>query len=188
MKITKRKDPKYPIRVTLSTGESIKVPRQGKFSTAWLRRHGCPFVSLYEVLQWLGIDTSKKYPLHLWKWARNNLTKYMGATLRMKGEVAMTKHFTKGKAHVKFYAPKDITTDRMKRFLKAGSFIIITRRKPSIHYYVVFMDKGKIYAFNYTGGGNCRRYSAKFLVSTKCRNKNYGGMIVITKKTKKAKK
>lgn len=186
MKITKRKDAKNPIMVTMTDGTEIIVPRQGKFKTKWLRKHGCPFVSLYEAMQFTGVHgTSVK---GLWQWALKHAGKYMGATLHMKGEVALTKHFTKGKAHVKFYAPKDITTDRMKRFLKAGSMIIITRRKPSIHYYVVFMDKGKIYALNYRGGGKCKRYSAKFLVSTKCKNKNYGGMIVITKKKKKAKK
>lgn len=186
MKIIKRKkDKKYPIKVVLSTGEVIKVPRQGKFSTKWLRKHGCPFVSQYEVLQWLGIDTSKKYPLHLWEWAKKKCGKYMGATLRIRGVLAELKHFTEGKAHVKLFAPKSIKTKNMKRYLKAGCMIIITRRKPSIHYYVVFMDKGKIYALNYTGGGNCRRYSAKFLVSTRCKNKDYGGMIVVTKKRKK---
>lgn len=182
MKIIKRKDKKYPIAVKLSTGETIKVPKQSKFSTPWLRKHGCPFVSQYEVLQWIGIDTSKKYPLHLWKWAKAKCGKYMGATLHIRGVLAELKHFTKGKAKVKYFAPKDITTKRMKKYLKAGCMIIITRRKPSIHYYVVFMDKGKVYTLCYKGGGNCKRHSVKFLVSTKCKNKNYGGMIVVTKR------
>ena len=33
LKITKRKDPKHPIMVTLSDGTDIIIPRQGKFAT-----------------------------------------------------------------------------------------------------------------------------------------------------------
>lgn len=184
MKITKRKDPKYPKLVTLSDGRKIKVGRQSKFSTPWLRKHGCPFVSIFEVLQWLGIDTSDKYPFHQYKWARAHCGKYIGASLYIRGVLAVLKHYTKGKATLKYFAPKDITAKRITAYLKAGSMIIINRKPP--HYYTLLMDNGKIYALRYKGCTVTKR-SAKFIVATRGKNKKYGGMIVITPK-KKAKK
>lgn len=187
MKVTKRKDPKYPKLVTLSNGRKIKVARQSKFATTWLRKHGCPFVSQFEVYQWLGMDTSKKYPLHLWKFARVHIGKHIHATLVMKGLLAELKHYTKGKAKVKYYSPTEITTDKVTKFLKAGCMIIITRGKPRpIHYYTLIMDKGVIYSLRFKGC-TVKKRSAKFIVKTRSKNKKYGGMIVVTKK-KKAKK
>lgn len=179
MKIVKRKNKKVPIKVILTDGTEIAVPRQGKFKTKWLRKHGCPFVSQYEVLQFLGIKGQSVKDL--WEWAKEHTGKYMGATLHIRGVLAELKHFTKGKGTVKYFAPRYIKTKRVKKYLEAGCMIIITRRKPSIHYYVAFMDAGEVYTFNYTGGGNCKKHSVKFLVSTKCNNKNYGGMIVISR-------
>lgn len=182
MKITKRDDVKYPIKVTLSNDRSIIVPRQSKFKTTWLRKHGCPFVSQYEVYQYLGLPSiGEKKPMDLWNYAKKHLKKYMGATLHIKGVLAEVKHFTKGKATAKYFAPKDITANRIEKYLKAGSIIIITRRKPVIHYYVIVADKGKIYILN---AGKCKQITAKQVVSVKCNNKNYGGMIVVTPKKK----
>lgn len=181
MEITKRKDAKNPIMVTMTDGTEIIVPRQGKFKTKWLRKHGCPFVSLYEAMQFTGIHgmTVKG----LWQWALKHAGKYMGATLHIRGVEKVAKHFIveNKRGSVKYFSPKKITTKRLTGYLKAGCMVIITRRKPSIHYYVAFMDAGVIYTFNYQGGGNCKKKSAKFLVSTRCKNKNYGGMIVITR-------
>lgn len=180
MKVTKRKDPKNPIRVTLSDGTNIVVSRQGKFTATWLRKHGCPFISQYEVMQFLGIKgwTVKE----LWRWAKKNVGKNFATTLTMRGERNCINHHIKGHGYAKFFAPKDITVKKMTAYLKAGAIIIITRRKPSIHYYVVFMDAGKVYTLNYTGGGKINKKSVKFLVSTRCLNSKYGGMIVVTRK------
>ena len=184
MKVIKRKEIKYPKLVKLSTGEKIKIARQGKFSTTWLRKHGCSFVSQYEVYQWLGMDTSKKYPLHLWRWAIGHIGKYIHATLTMKGVLAELNHFIKGRAKAKYYPPSAVTADRITKFLKAGCMIIITRGTPKpIHYYTLLMDNGKIYSIRFTGT-QIKRRSAKFIVKTRSRNKKYGGMIVITKKKK----
>ena len=179
MEVIKRKDKKNPIKVILTDGTEIVVPKQSKFKTKWLRKHGCPFVSQYEALQFLGIkgQTVKG----LWEWAKKHTGKYMGASLWIRGVLAELKHFTKGKGTVKYFAPKTIKTKNMQKYLEAGCMIIITRRKPSIHYYVVFMDAGVVYTLNYKGGGRVDKKSVKFLISTKCNNKNYGGMIVISK-------
>lgn len=181
MEITKRKDAKNPIMVTMTDGTEIIVPRQGKFKTKWLRRHGCPFVSLYEAMQFTGIHgTTVK---GLWQWALKHAGNHMGASLRIRGVEKVAKHFIveNKRGTVKYFSPKQITTKRLTGYLKAGCLVIITRRKPSIHYYVAFMDAGVIYTLNYQGGGNCKKKSAKFLVSTRCRNKDYGGMIVVTR-------
>lgn len=188
MEITKRKEKKYPKLVTLSNGRKIKIARQSKYSNKWLRKHGCPFVSQYEVYQWLGMDTSKKYPLHLWKWAKKHLKKHINATLTMKGLRSELNHYVKGKAKVKYYHPDDVNEDRIEKFLKAGAMIIITRGKPRpIHYYTLIMDEGVIYSLRFKGCAVKKR-SAKFVVTTRSKNKKYGGMIVITKKKKKKKK
>lgn len=180
MEITKRKDPKHPIMVTLSDGTDIIVPRQGKFATKWLRRHGCPFVCQWEVMQFLGL---KDWNItKLYQWARKHVAKNFAASLTMRGERNCINHHVKGHGYAKFFAPKDITVSKMNAYLKAGAMIIITRRKPSVHYYVVFMDKGQVYTLNYKGGGRVDKKSLKFLVTTKCLSGKYGGMIVVTRK------
>lgn len=181
MKIEKRKDPKHPYRAVLSDGTSIIVPRQGKFTTTWLRRHGCPFVCQWEAMQWLGL---KEWNImKLYEWAREHVPKNFAASLTMRGERNCINHHVKGHGYAKFFAPKDITFDRLNKYLKAGAFIIITRRKPSVHYYCMFMDGGQIWTLNYKGCG-VKKFNAKFLISTRCLSGKYGGMIVITKAKK----
>ena len=179
MEVVKRKDKKNPIKVVLTDGTEIIVPKQSKFKTNWLRKHGCPFVCQWEVLQFLGIKGQSIK--ELWQWALKHTVKYMGASLWIRGVLAELTHFTKGKGTVKYFAPKTIKAKNMQKYLEAGCMIIITRRKPSIHYYVVFMDAGVVYTLNYKGSGRVDKKSVKFLVSTKCNNKNYGGMLVISR-------
>lgn len=181
MKIEKRTDPKHPYKAILSDGTEIIVPRQGKFTTTWLRKHGCPFVSQWVVMQWIGL---KEWNImKLYEWAKKNVKKNFAATLTMRGERNCINHHVKGHGYAKFFAPKDITVDKMTSYLKAGAMIIITRRKPSVHYYCVVMDKGEIWTFNYQGCG-VKKHSVKFLVSTKCLSAKYGGMIVVTRAKK----
>lgn len=192
MKIEKRTDKKYPYRVTLSNGRTMKIARQSKFKTKWLRKHGCPFVSQYEVYQYLGMNTKDLKPKELWQYAKKHLKKYLHATLIMKGVLAEVKHFVKGKAKAKYYSPSNITQDKITRFLKAGAIIIITRGMPKpIHYYTLVYDDGAIWAIRYRGC-TIKKRSAKFIMKTRSRNKKYGGMIVITpnkpKKPSKPKK
>ena len=186
MKVTKRKDPKNPLLVTLSDGRKIIVGRQTKYSTPWLRKHGCPFVSQFEVYQWLGMGAKNHYPHNLYKYARKHLRKYIHATLTIKGLLAELKHYIKGKGKAKYYPPNEITAAKVTKFLKAGAMIIITRGKYGIHYYTLVMDKGQIYSLRFKGC-KVKKRSAKFVVNTRSKNKKYGGMIVITPK-KKAKK
>lgn len=182
MNIIKRPKIKYPLRVVTSKGRAINVARQSKFKTPWLRKHGCPFVSQYEVYQWLGMNTKNLMPLDLWNYAKKHLKKYINATLTMKGVLAELKHFVKGKAKVKYYPPNEITVGKITKFLKAGCMIIITRGTPKpIHYYTLLMDKGKIYSIRFKGC-KVKKRSAKFIVKTRSRNKKYGGMIVVTKR------
>lgn len=191
MKIEKRTDKKYPYRVTLSNGRTMKVAKQSKFSTKWLRKHGCPFISQYEVYQYLGMNTKDLKPMDLWNYAKEHLKKYLHATLVIKGLLAEVKHFVKGKAKAKYYSPNDITKDKITRFLKAGSIIILTRGKYGIHYYTLVYDDDAIWAIRFRGC-TIKKRSAKFIVKTRSKNKKYGGMIVITpnkpKKPSKPKK
>lgn len=185
MEVTKRKDPKNPLLVTLSDGTKIIVGRQKKYKTDWLRKHGCPFVSQFEVYQWLGMDVKSHYPHRLWKWAKKHIKKHIHATLTMKGLRSELNHYIKGRAKAKYYAPDDITKDKITKFLKAGCMIIITKKKP-IHYYTLIMDEGVIYSLRYKGC-TVKARSADFIVKRRSKNKKYGGMIVITKNKKKKK-
>lgn len=182
MKITKRKDKKNPLLVTLSDGRKIIVGKQTKYSTKWLKKHGCPFVSQFEVYQWLGMGVADYYPHKLWKWAKKHIKKHIRATLTMQGLLLELKHYAKNKATIKYYAPDNINEEKITRFLEAGAMIIITKKKP-IHYYTLIMDDGQIYSLRYKGC-KVKEQSAKFVVSKRCKKKRYGGMIVITPKKK----
>lgn len=187
----KRKNPKKPLKVILSDGTKIIVPRQSKFKTKWLHDHGCPFVSAYEVLQFCGVKKVGKKKLGikaLWKWWLAHFPDRFRATLTSRGLYLGLKSLLKGKAYVKKFEPKAVTTKRVQTYLNAGCMIIMNRRRPNgIHYYCILSDYGKdgkrhTYILN---AGKCKKTTAKKQVSDKSSNQHYGGMIVITRKKKK---
>jgi hypothetical protein len=184
MKVTKRKNPEYPAKAVFSDGTKVILPKQSKFKSGWLRKHGCPFVSAYEVLQYCG---RKDLGVRgLYSWYKKNFGKYILGTLTIRGLTYGLKSLLKGKATVKRFSPANITVERVRRYLDAGAIIIFVRKSPTsmIHYYVLASDKGKTYQLD---KGTAVKTTVAKALKKKSNNKRYGGMIVITRKKAKKK-
>ena len=187
MKRVKRKSKMKPLKIILKDLTKIIVPRQSQFRNSWLRQHGCPFVSAYEVLQFCGVKKvgkKKTSVTSIYKYCRKHFPKKFrpGGTITIRALTLALKSLLKGKAYVKFFPPERVNGTNVNKYLNAGSIIIMTRRIPVIHFYVILRELGKTYILN---AGKCKRISVKRIVKVKCNHKYYGGMIVITRKKKK---
>jgi hypothetical protein len=180
MKKIKRKNPKKPLRVIWNDGASVIIPKQSKFSKGWLKKHGCPFVSAYEILQFFGIHKSIT---SLLSWWTEHFPTYIKGTLTIRGLEKGLKVLLKDKAYVKRFSPKGMTVKRVRKYLDAGAKIIVVRKSPTsmIHYYVLASENGKTYRLD---KGRCAKTTVKKELAKKSYNKRYGGMIVVTRKKK----
>ena len=168
MKVTKTKDKKYPIIVTLTNGVRLKVPKQSQFSNSWLRSHGCSLMAEYLALQYLGIH---KYPLHLLRWHR----KYDKADLKAKVTV---KGVCKGINNLKpdmakYYA--EPTYHRIMDALKRHEAVILEQKNP-IHSVFLVRDDEVDYIINY---GKIKQVNVERIAKTATDNKTYRGMVCV---------
>ena len=111
MKKVKTKDPKYPLKITLMTGETMLIPRQSQFDNQWLRKHGCSIMAEYIAMQWLGVkkvDKAKLWPITLLRWHRKHTPNMIAAKLMIKGIPAAILVLSSGSA--KYY--KTVTKAR----------------------------------------------------------------------------
>ena len=178
MKITKQKDSRYPIKVTLSDGRHFQVVKQSKLKKkTFLRQSGCSIISAYEALQWLG--RYDMYPLHLLKWAREHIPKFIRGKLTIRGVGVLINKLGKGLGTAKYYKPNDITLDKVKKFLRAGSIILFEHKAP--HTFMLVYDNKKFWLVD---KGKCRKANLPVLVARKNKTKTYGGMVVVTAKKK----
>ena len=183
MKITKQKDPRYPIVVWFSDGRYLQLVQQSKLKDGtFLRQSGCSILSEYEALQWLGRHDKDIMPSYLTKWHRANTPKDIHGKLTVKGVNKGLAHFGKGYGTGKYYKPSEITLNRVKKFLRAGCLIIFEHKAP--HTFLLAYDDGKYWLLD---KGKCEVANLPVLVARKNKTATYGGMVVITP-TKKVEK
>lgn len=184
MEIKKRDSKKYPLVVTLSTGERMVIPRQSQFSDAWLRNHGCSLVAEYIALQFLGVRKIMIhgrrrgiFPINLLKWHRIHTPEEVKAKVTIKGvSEGINRLAGKGTAH--YY--KTVSADRIERALKAGHPVIMEQRNP-IHTVILLPDRDKAYIANH---GKVERVNIGKIAKTATTNKRYRGMVSIVKERK----
>lgn len=181
MKKIKRKNPKKPLKVIWDDGSKVIVPKQSKFDKGWLKKHGCPFVSAYEILQFFGIHKSIT---SLLAWWTEHYPNYIKGTLTIRGLEKGLKVLLKDVANVKRYSPKGMTKKRIRKYLDKGAKIIFVRKsaKSMIHYYVLASENGKTYVVD---KGTVTKSTVGKQLAKKSKNKRYGGMIVVTRKKEK---
>lgn len=177
MKITKQKDPRYPIKVTFSNKRWLQLVLQRKLKKgSCLRRSGCSIISEYEALQWLGKHRKEVMPTYLLEWHRKHTPQLIKGKLTMRGVEKGIAHFGKGLCTMKFYRPEQITLKLVKKLLKAGCLIIFEHKAP--HTFLLAYDDGKFWLLD---KGKCRvTHSLPVLVKRKNKTKTYGGMIALT--------
>ena len=168
MKVTKTKDKKYPIIVTLTNGARLKVPKQSNFSNSWLRSHGCSLMAEYLALQYLGIH---KYPLHLLRWHRKYDKADLKAKVTVKGVCKGINNLAPDSAI--YYA--EPTYHRIVAALHSGRCVILEQKNP-IHSVFIVRDNEKDYIINY---GKIKRVNVEKIAKTATDNKTYRGMVCV---------
>ena len=183
MKKTKNEDPKYPMTVTLSSGEEITIPKQSEFDDAWLRKHGCSLIAEYMALQFLGVEKitlpgGKKvrpWPLHLLTWHKKHTPDEIFSKVTLRG-VAKGISTLGGKKGSVIYS-KYVTVSRIRAALASGAVVIMERKEP-IHSITLVKDGEVIYRLN---AGKAVRTTPEAAAGTATTSARYRGMIIVRK-------
>lgn len=179
MKKKKRDSKKYPLEVTLSTGERLIIPRQSQFSNEWLRKHGCSLMAEYIALQFLGkrkIQVRGRrrgiYPINLLRWHEEHTPEEIYAKVTLRGVAdGINKLAGSGSAH--YY--KRVTAKRIERAIRAGHPVILEQKNP-IHSVILLPDEDGTFMASH---GRVDRINICKISKTATTNKRYRGMISI---------
>lgn len=173
MKISKTKNKKYPLKITLNNGIKITVPKQSAMSNSFLRKHGCSLMAEYVALQFLGVH---KYPINLYKWHKKYDKADIKAKVTVKGVAKGINKQCKGKGTASYYSTP--TRERMESALKSGAAVILEQKNP-IHTIIILPDNGVNWLVNY---GNVTRADVKKLANTATTSKTYKGMVTVVRR------
>ena len=168
MKITKTKDEKYPLKVTLSNGTVLKVPKQANFDNAFLRCHGCSIMAEYLALQYLHKHI---WPITLLRWHRKSDKEDIRIKVTLKGVTKGINHYKPGAAKY----DSTPTAAKIRKELRTGHVVIMEQKNP-IHSIFLFHDDGHNYMISY---GKVKRINVDKIAKTATTNKNYRGMVIV---------
>lgn len=173
-------NPKYPLKVVLSNGKSMIVPKQSEFSDDWLRHHGCSLMAEYLALQWLGVKTVRIdgrnygiWPINLLKWHKKYNKSQVKAKVTVKGVAYGINKIAKGKGKATYY--RVVTAGRMRKALDAGYAVIMEQGSP-IHTIYLAHDKDGTFRISY---GRVAKVNVDTVARTATKNATYRGMIVV---------
>ena len=176
MKKVRTGNNKYPLKIYLTTGEVMLIPRQSQFDNDWLRRHGCSIMAEYIALQWLGVKKvgkKKLWPVNLLKWHKKHTPNQIAAKLLIKAIPIAIKKLSKGSA--KYY--KKVTKARMEAALKKG-YLVIFEQKDPIHTVILIPDDGKVYVASH---GKVTKTTVNKMMQTVLKSTKYRGMVIVKK-------
>lgn len=174
MKKTKTNDPKYPLKVTLSDGTVLTVPRQSKFSDNWLRKHGCSLVAEFIAFEFLGYP--KRWPLYLREWHKEHTPSEIFAKVTVRGVAEALKERGAKKGTATY--SKTVTAKRIRTALDGGALVIVERGNP-IHTLTFVKDGDTVYKLN---AGTCSKSSAEWAAKVATKSKRYRGMVIVRRK------
>ena len=173
MKKIKTKDKKYPLKIVLENGTKITVPKQSKFSNAFLRKHGCSLMAEYVALQYCGIH---KWPIDLYKWHKKHTKKEVRAKVTLRGVAKGIDSIGKKKADATYY--REVSASRMKEALEKGQAVIMEQKNP-IHSICIIPDGDTPWLVNY---GGVSKADVDKLARTATTNKTYRGMVAVKRR------
>lgn len=168
MKITKTKNRKYPLKVTLSNGTVLKVPKQANFDNAFLRCHGCSVMAEYLALQYIHKHI---WPITILRWHKKSDQEDIKVKVTLKGIEKGINHYKPGAA---YYEPVP-TAVEIRKQLRAGHAVILEQKNPT-HSVFIFHDKGLNYMASY---GRVKRIDVDKIAKTATTNTTYRGMVII---------
>jgi len=173
MKIIKTKDKKYPLKIVLEDGMKITVPKQSKFSNAFLRKHGCSLMAEYVVLQFCGVH---RWPIDILKWHKKHDKSDVKSKVTVRGVAKGIDALGKGKADATYY--REVSASRMKEALSKGQAVIMEQRDP-IHSICIIPDGDQPWLVNY---GGVSKADIDKLAKTATTNKTYRGMVTVKRR------
>lgn len=173
MKIIKTKDKKYPLKIVLEDGTKITVPKQSKFSNAFLRKHGCSIMAEYVALQFCGVH---RWPIDLYKWHKKHTKGDVKSKVTVRGVAKGIDALGKGKADATYY--REVSASRMKEALSKGQAVIMEQKSP-IHSICIIPDGGENWLVNY---GGVSKADVDKLAKTATTNKTYRGMVTVKRR------
>ena len=168
MKRTKTKNRKYPLKIALSNGTVIKVPKQANFDNAFLRCHGCSLMAEYLALQYIHKHI---WPITLLRWHRKFDQEDIKAKVTVEGVCKGINHYKPDSAI--YYA--DPTYHRIAAALHSGRCVILEQKNP-IHSIFLLRDNGIDYKISY---GKITRINVDKIAKTATANKTYRGMGIV---------
>lgn len=168
MKKIKTKSKKYPLKIVLSDGRKITIPKQSEFKNDFLRHHGCSLMAEFVALQYVG---TWKYPIDLLHWHRKHDKKNIKAKVTVKG---VSKGIARiGKVDTTYHSK--VTAERIRKAAKGGHCVVMEQKNP-IHTITLIPDKGKLWKVSY---GKVTQTTAASIAKTATTNKTYRGMVVV---------
>lgn len=170
MRITKTKNPKYPLTVTLKNGAVLKVPKQSKFDNNFLRSHGCSLMAEYLALQYCG---KHEWPINILAWHRKKDSEDIKAKVTLRGVSKGINHYCPG--HSRYDSTP--TYSEMDSALKSGSCVILEQKNP-IHSVFLIREGGVNYMFTY---GKVKQINLAKIAKTATTNATYKGMVIVTR-------
>ena len=173
MKKIKTKDKKYPLKIVLENGTKITVPKQSKFSNAFLRKHGCSLMAEYVALQYCGVH---RWPIDILKWHKKHDKSDVKSKVTVRGVAKGIDALGKGKADATYY--REVSASRMKEALSKGEAVIMEQKNP-IHSICIIPDDGENWLVNY---GNVTKADVNKLAKTATTNKTYRGMVTVKRR------
>ena len=168
MIITKTKNKKYPLKVTLSNGTALKVPKQANFDNAFLRCHGCSIMAEYLALQYIHKHI---WPITILRWHRKSDQEDIKSKVTLRGVEKGINHYKPGAASY----DRIPTAVEIRKHLREGHVIILEQKNP-IHSIFLFHDDGKNYMISY---GKVTRINVERIAKTATKNSTYRGMVII---------
>lgn len=168
MHTEKTKNKKYPLKLTLSNGRVLKVPKQANFSNSFLRCHGCSIMAEYLALQYIG---THYWPITILRWHKRHDKEDIKAKVTVKGVAKGINHYRKN--HAVYESTPTLT--KLKSAMASGAAVILEQKNP-IHSVFLFRDKGWDYMVSY---GKVKKVSLSRIIKTATTNKTYKGMVII---------
>lgn len=173
MKKIKTKDKKYPLKIVLEDGTKITVPKQSKFSNAFLRKHGCSLMAEYVALQYCGVH---RWPIDILKWHKKHDKSDVKSKVTVRGVAKGIDALGKGKADATYY--REVSASRMKEALDKGMAVIMEQKNP-IHSICIIPDGDTSWLVNY---GNVTKADINKLAKTATTNSTYRGMVTVRRR------
>lgn len=163
---------KFPYKIYLNNGRVIPTPNHHRFTTSYIKLHGCSLDTFYMALRFLGINKTM-----------GECKKYLDANYGLGGHskyslIQISKAINKiaSKNYATFY--KKATSKQINEALKNGDMVLFEERDP-IHSVVLLYNGVKVKRFS---SGTYKNITVSQEVKKRCGDSYYGGCVFVKRR------